>query len=251
MQHIVTVFDFFFGENFPPFHRIVWIFPTLLLLVIVILEIDVLCQKKWSWKVGYTRKFFHFLIFSLSGLLQYIYGIGGVFILGWAVSLVIGYILWKGPSTKYYSLLGRPEDHPNTSKLIIYPYIATFLGGVLNNLLFAPICAIAGYLVVGFGDAIGEPVGAKCGRTRYPVYHWGSTVRSYRSVEGSIAVFLVCAFSFFLVLWVFGYTTPMYKIVIAALIAAIVEGISPHGWDNFTSQLGGAILMNYYLIGDF
>ncbi len=184
----------------------------------------------------------------MAGVMQYWQGIGGVFILGWAVSLVIIYLLFKKENSRYYGLLARPQDEPYASRYIVYPYVATFLGGVVSNFLFIPVAAVAGYLVVGLGDAIGEPVGTKWGKTKYPVFNWGSKVKSYRSVEGSIAVFLVCILAFALPLYFYALPIFWYKIIIAALVAAIIEGISPHGWDNFVSQVMGAILVQYYLL---
>ncbi len=248
MTIISYVFDFFFGQNFPDFQLIIWLFHLLFLYTTGLLLLDQCMKFLWSWKVGYTRKFFHFMIFAMAGFLQYWKGIGGVFILGWAVSLIILYLIWKGKSSPYYLLLARPKDEPYQTRYIIYPYFATFLGGIFNNFLFLPIAAVTGYLVAGLGDAIGEPVGTKWGKHQYPVFAWGSKVKSYRSLEGSLAVFLVSMIAFAIPLYIYHLPMEWHKITIAAFIAAIVEGVSPHGWDNFTSQVAGAILMSYFLM---
>lgn len=220
----------------------------MLLYVLAVLKFTKWCQVKWSWKVGYTRKTFHFAVFFMAGIIQFLVGIGGVFILGWAVTLVIVYLLFNSKQSSYYYLLARPDDQPHASRYIVYPYLATFFGGVLNNLLFPSIAAITGYLIAGLGDAIGEPVGTKWGRHRYPVFNFGSPVKSYRSLEGSLSVFLVCLLMFALVLYIFGLEIILWRITIAALIAAIVEGISPHGWDNFTTQIVGAVLIQFFIL---
>ncbi|HUH72854.1 MAG TPA: hypothetical protein VLZ75_00465 [Chitinophagales bacterium] len=248
MNFISSILEFFFGQNFPDFQLIIWLFPLSFFYVIGVLILDEWMKRLWSWKVGYTRKFFHFMIFAIAGILQYLKGIGGVFILGWAVSLTILYLIWKGKSSKYYLLLARPKDEPHPTRYIIYPYLATFFGGVVSNFFFLPIAAVAGYLVAGLGDAIGEPVGTKWGKHQYPVYSWGSAVKSHRSLEGSFAVFLISILAFIIPIYLYGLPIEWYKITIAALIAAIVEGISPHGWDNFTCQVAGAILMSYFLM---
>jgi phytol kinase len=245
---ISSFFEFFFGKNFPEFQLIVWLFPLLFLYVIGVLLLDEWMKKLWSWKVGYTRKFFHFMIFAMAGGLQFWKGIPGVFILGWAVSLIILYLIWKGKTSKYYLLLARPKDEPYPTRYIIYPYLATFFGGIVSSFYFLPIASIAGYLVAGLGDAIGEPVGTKWGKHQYPVFSWGISVKSHRSVEGSLAVFLISMLAFFIPMYLYQIPIEWYKIAIAALIAAIVEGVSPHGWDNFTSQVAGAILMSYFLV---
>ena len=248
MAFISSILEFFFGQNFPDVQLIIWLFPVSFLYVIGVLFLDERMKRLWSWKVGYTRKFFHFMIFAMAGGLQYWKGISGVFVLGWSVSLIILYLIWKGKSSKFYLLLARPKDEPHPTRYIIYPYLATFLGGVVSNFYFITIAAVAGYLVAGLGDAIGEPVGTKWGKHQYPVYSWGSAVKSHRSIEGSLAVFLVSMIAFIIPMYLFGLPIEVYKIAIAALVAAIVEGLSPHGWDNFTSQVAGAILMSYFLM---
>ena len=46
--------------------------------------------------------------------------------------------------------------------------MTTAIGGVLCNLLF-PRYAYIGYLVCGWGDAVGEPIGMRWGKHRYNV----------------------------------------------------------------------------------
>lgn len=248
MEWIEYIVDFFFGANFPSLKQIMLLLPLMLLYVVAVFEVTERCRVRWSWKVGYTRKSFHFAIFFMAGLIQWLVGISGVFILGWAVTLVLSYLLLNSQKSTYYYLLARPQDEPHATRYIIYPYLATFIGGVTTNVFFLPMAAITGYLVAGMGDAIGEPVGAKWGRHKYPVFNFGSPVKSYRSLEGSCSVFLACLLVFALVLYVFGYELVLWKIIIAALIAAIVEGVSPHGWDNFTIQIIGAVLIQHFIL---
>jgi phytol kinase len=98
-----------------------------------------------------------------------------------------------------------------------------------------------GYLVSGWGDAAGEPVGARWGRHRYKVRAlWG--VACTRSLEGSLGVFIaswVAAFvglQIALVAW-----PPAIAISLAtAGAAALVEAVSSHGLDNLTMQMAAA-----------
>lgn len=73
--------------------------------------------------------------------------------------------------------------------LCFLPWLTTLVGGVVANVWFGPL-AIAGYLVTGMGDAIGEPAGTRFGRHPYRVWSL-SAVRATRTLEGILAVFMV------------------------------------------------------------
>jgi phytol kinase len=244
---IQQIFDFFFVDHFPPIRLIWWLLPLCLMYVMASLQLGSFCRSTLNCKVGYTRKLFHFLMFGAAGLLQVWGSIPAVFILGWAITAVLTVVLFKGEKSAWYQTLARPSDAPSESRYIIYPYLATFGGGVLANLLFGPAAAIAGYLVTGFGDAIGEPVGTRWGKHRYKVPGYGSSIVSYRSFEGSSAVFIASVFAFLMATLLGGFDIHWFRIFSAALLAALVEGLSPHGWDNFSSQLAGGFLALYWV----
>jgi phytol kinase len=120
------------------------------------------------------------------------------------------------------------------------PLATTALGGVLANLLFGDF-AVVGYLVAGWGDAVGEPVGTRWGRHRYRVPSLAG-VPATRSLEGSSAVLLCGAAAAVIVLLARGYGAPTAVAVGLAcgLAGALVEAVSSHGLDNLTVQLAGA-----------
>jgi phytol kinase len=122
------------------------------------------------------------------------------------------------------------------------PFVATAAGGLLNNLLIGQF-AIIGYLVAGWGDAAGEPVGVRFGKHKYKVPTVARVV-CYRTYEGSLAIFIVSTTAIVIVI------TQVLKIpvlpavgigLVAGLITSIVEAISPHGIDNFTTQFFSAM----------
>jgi len=123
------------------------------------------------------------------------------------------------------------------------------VGGIMANLFF-PSAVIAGYLVAGVGDAIGEPAGIRFGRHTYKVWSL-SSVPAVRSWEGSFAVFLASA----LVVFVAALVTPaigtgssgFLKILAIAAVSALVEAVSPHGWDNLTMQIVPVWLVSLWM----
>jgi phytol kinase len=124
------------------------------------------------------------------------------------------------------------------------PYFATLVGGIAANILFGP-AAIAGYLVAGWGDAVGEPVGVRFGRHTYRVPSRRS-VPSFRSYEGSAAVFVTSLLALVLAVAVapslsFSWHS-ILTVPLVALAATLAEAVSPHGWDNATMQIVPAFL---------
>ncbi|MGH9945414.1 MAG: hypothetical protein ACRD9R_23930, partial [Pyrinomonadaceae bacterium] len=190
-------------------------------------------------KTGYTRKTFHVMIFFSVVLIQVVWGLPGVFLFGGAVTLVLSYAVAYGAGHPLYEAIARENDAPHRTYYVIIPYFATLIGGVVSNLLFGPMSLI-GYLVGGLGDAAGEPVGTKWGRHRYLVPSLGK-VRTTRSYEGSLGVFVVSLAAVAIGVWIspqLHFSTQSVIILPAlAMASAFVEAVSPHGWDNTTMQI--------------
>lgn len=188
----------------------------------------------------YTRKIFHFAIFTMAGVIQLIVGLPGVVIFGSVVSLLVLLAIYRGDSFPLYEALARPSDRPRRTLFIVIPLMTTALGGVLANLLFAHV-AFVGYLVCGWGDALGEPVGTRWGKHRYRVPSLAG-VPATRSVEGSSAVFLGGSAAAFLGLLIGGIApvTAALVAIAAGLAGALVEAFSTHGLDNLTVQVAAA-----------
>jgi phytol kinase len=191
-------------------------------------------------RAPYTRKTFHFLILTAAMLVHLGWGVAGVIVFGAVVSLLVLGAVARGSGFAFYEAMARPSDAPRQSLFILVPLATTAVGGVLANLLF-PAWAHVGYMVVAWGDAVGEPVGTRWGRHRYRVASLGG-VPATRSVEGSAAVALVSAAAAAVALAAVGVPTLQALRAGAAigLGAAAVEAVSNHGLDNLTLQLAGA-----------
>jgi phytol kinase len=194
----------------------------------------------------YTRKIFHFLIFTLAGVLHLAGGLAAVALFGGVVSAVVLYGVLRGDGFGFYEALARPTDAPRRTLFVLVPLGTTALGGLTANLLFGSV-AYVGYLVAGWGDAIAEPVGRAWGRHRYRVPSLAG-VPAQRSLEGSAAVLLVGGLAAFLALWWGGIPpVPALGTALACGVAgAGVEAVSNHGLDNFTVQV--AVTATVYFI---
>jgi phytol kinase len=191
--------------------------------------------------VPYTRKLFHFAIFTLAGVVQIVWDAPGVIVFGSMVTLVVLYAVWRGEGHALYDALARPSDAPRQKLLILAPLATTVLGGLAANLLFGRL-AFIGYLVAGWGDAAGEPVGTRWGRRRYRVPSLRG-VPATRSLEGSLAVLGTGSLAAFIGFVVEGLD-PAGAALLAGMVAgaagAAIEATSPHGLDNLTVQIAAS-----------
>jgi phytol kinase len=222
------------------------LFPVLIIAIVAAILSGRMKQK--GIRTPYTRKAFHFVIFSLAGILQYYYGLHAVSLLGGVVFIMVLITAMKGDKWWFYKALARETDAPHQKKFIILPLIATATGGILSNIFF-PSTAFIGYFVGGWGDAVGEPVGTKWGKHRYTVPTLFG-VRTTRSIEGSTAVMLVST----VIASVCLYQIPAFHLNIGTslfygsvcgIAAACVEAASSHGLDNLTMQVAAAGILHW------
>jgi len=107
-----------------------------------------------------------------------------------------------------------------------------------------PSLLVASLMPMTWGDALAAVLGRRYGQRKYSVL--GST----RSVEGSLAMFLVSWLSTFLALLLLSplawQTSLLYSLALA-VFATLVEALSPWHIDNLTVPLLSAALL--YLIG--
>ena len=191
-------------------------------------------------RTAYTRKLFHFSIFTMATVVHLIWRLPGVTVLGIVTTAIVLYAIYRGDGFPLYEALARPSDSPRRTLFIVVPLVTTALGGIATNTFF-PGYAYIGYLVCGWGDAVGEPVGSRWGRHRYRVPSL-SGVPATRSVEGSTAVFVVGAAAAIAGFITFG-RAPADALLIGlgcGFVGALVEAVSNHGTDNLTTQLAAA-----------
>jgi phytol kinase len=239
----------FLQANTPPVHEIVVLGPLFLVWSYCCLRFAGYLKVTRGIRTGYTRKTFHVLTFVTAAVLQVSSGLPRVCLFGGMTTLVLAYAIWRGSGDPLYEAIAREKDEPYRTYYIVIPYLATLIGGVAGNIWFGP-AAIVGYMVGGLGDAAGEPVGTRWGRHRYTV-PTVSPVKTTRSIEGSLGVFVASMLALAIGL----YLTPGHSfspggvvmLPAIALACALIEAVSPHGWDNATMQLAPALLAAWFL----
>ena len=190
--------------------------------------------------VPYTRKIYHFGVFTGAAGVHAAWGLPATNTYGAAVALLVLYAVVRGDGSALYQALARETDRPHRTVFILVPLATTAVGGLAAALLAGPFATV-GYLVSGWGDAVGEPVGQAFGRHPYRVPSLLG-VPARRTVEGSAAVLVMGTLAAWVGLLLVGIPAAGALAVAAACGAAgaLTEAVSNHGLDNLTVQIAAA-----------
>ena len=124
--------------------------------------------------------------------------------------------------------MSRTGDRRDLLKGTLYFVIVAMICGTLYYKQFAGVLAMA---MLGWGDGLAPIIGTRYGKLKYRVL-------SDKSVEGSLAFLVGSIFAgLFFVRLIVPESFDATKIVTIAVIATIVEGISPKEVDNITIPL--------------
>ena len=236
-----------FLSSLPTPRLLLLVAPIAAAYVIVVAALAGYLRTRRDVRTAYTRKIFHFLVITAAGVVHLLWALPGVTVFGTVATLIVLYAVLRGAGFPLYEALARPSDEPHRTLFIIVPLATTALGGIVTNSIFAAY-AFVGYLVCGWGDALGEPVGSRWGKHKYSVPSIAG-VRATRSIEGSTAVMLSGSLAAFVGLEAAGVQLPTALGVGLAcgLGGALVEAVSTHGLDNFTTQVAGAAMASLLL----
>ncbi len=237
-----ALFGFGTGADFlrmcvPDFAAIALLTPVLVLYTGFMAQAVGWMRLDRGMRIPYTRKVFHFFIFTMAAVLQPAFGLSSVVLFGAVVGLAVVYAVLRGNGFPFYEAIARQTDAPHSTFFVTVPLLSTAAGGVVANLIsvhFAPI----GYLITGWGDAVAEPIGSRWGRHTYRVPSLdGIHVR--RSIEGSVSILLVGGLVSFVWCLLVGMPGPaaMKTASACAVAGTLVEAVSNHGLDNFTIQV--------------
>ncbi len=197
--------------------------------------------RRRGTRVAYTRKLFHIVIFSAAAAVHVVWELPGTLLFGAVIAGIVLATVAAGDGHPFYEALARDSDRPHRTLFIVVPLLTTAAGGLLSALLAGPYASV-GYLAAGWGDAVGEPVGARWGRHPYRVPSLAG-VPARRTLEGSAAVFLVASVGSAVALWSLGGSSNAILVGFACgAAAAVVEAGSHHGLDNLTVQVAASLV---------
>ena len=238
--------DDFTDRYLPSKETVILISPILIIYTMLAASIVGYMRDVRGIRTSYTRKMFHFLIFTLAGFLQLSVNIPGLALFGVIVATGVLYGCLRGPGYPFYEALARDSDGEFKKSFVIIPLVLTGLGGLASYFFFGNF-VVVGIFVVGFGDAVGEVVGSYFGKHYYMGLNIGG-MGSTKTFEGSAAIAFASLFAAILGLGFLG-VAPLTIVWLAPLIgvvAAVVEGLCTRAVDNFLVMVI-ASAMAYFL----
>jgi phytol kinase len=192
--------------------------------------------RRQGMRVAYTRKLFHIVIFTAAATVHALFELPGTLVFGTVIAGLVLAAVLGGEGHPFYEALARESDRPHRTLFVLVPLATTAVGGLASALVAGPF-AVVGYLAAGWGDAIGEPVGARWGRHPYRVPSLAG-VAATRTLEGSAAVLVVSTLGALVALRSLDVAPGLWWVGLACGVAAAgVEAVSNHGLDNLTVQL--------------
>jgi dolichol kinase len=140
------------------------------------------------------------------------------------------------PYTPLKSIRGKTSAAGHGMGLVYYSITWT----ILAYLFFDNMVVIAiGILAMSYGDGFASIIGLKYGKKKYNIFG------DEKSYIGSIAMFTLTFITIIIAIIYYNITITPYLLlilVIISLIAALIEGLTPKGFDNLTVPFVAAFL---------
>jgi dolichol kinase len=217
-----------------------------LIYVLIVLGTGDLVRRKLKKGSNFTRKIIHLFAGAAVWTVPY-------YPHPWVATLLaFTFVLFLAVANsqrfgRFFAAMARPEDleHGSVRGPFWYAVSITLLTALFTftdyqRLYFVAAAAIQ---IMMFGDGMSAPVGLKYGKN-----HMHTIFGSKRSTPGSSALFVFGFLGAMLAFWFFGainygvfvsgsqilWMPMIYLALIAAIVATLVELVSPKGTDNVT-----------------
>ncbi|HML05992.1 MAG TPA: SEC59/DGK1/VTE5 family protein [Methanobacterium sp.] len=183
----------------------------------------------------FSRKFLHIMVGNILFILPLFDSQWVVTFLAAAPFIPLTYLM--SPYSPIKSVKDKLSKSGHGLGLVYYAISWTVLAFFFYD---QPWIIAVGIAAMSYGDGIASLIGQKFGKTKYCLSG------DVKSIEGSAAMFIVLIISLWIVLKYYGIL-PINPLIIAAvaLVATVLEGITPKGLDNITACFGavGAYLL--------
>jgi phytol kinase len=151
----------------------------------------------------------------------------------------------------------RPEDRPFTLLWLFTQFFFSILViitvAIFVEVYFGIFWAEIGLFVVCLamiGNGLAEPIGVRFGRRRYQTYALFTKKRYFRTVEGSLTVFISTLLVVFLFKYLFTDQQFILALIILPVSLTLTEAFSSHTWDgpflSGVSALGVGIILAFF-----
>lgn len=211
--------------------------------VFLIIGISTILEKLNVFEIEGSRKFIHIGVSNWWFLAMYFFSNPIEAALMPLCFIVINYISYK---KKIFSAMERGEGRKDLGT--VYYSISLLILALWTFYIEKPEVGLLGVLIMGYGDGFAALIGGKWGKTSIPF-------DKEKSLEGSLTVFVFSILITFLILS-HSYTNISFTInilisLLMGVLAAIIEGITPNGFDNLSLPIITSVvffaLTNYFI----
>jgi phytol kinase len=181
--------------------------------------------------VDVTRKFVHIAVGMIAFPLALLFSAWQFAIIPPLAFIVVNYV-----SYRRQIFAGMETGERGQLGTVYFPISFSILIPLLWS---QPALLVASLMPMTWGDAFAALIGQRYGKRKFTVL--GQT----RSLEGTIVMFAFSLLAVFLALVFFAQpiATSFVFALVVALIASVVEALSPFGIDNLTVPLSSAIVL--------
>jgi len=190
-------------------------------------------MRKWrGYSTDFTRKFIHLTVGMWS--------VGTVLLFErWYMAIIppASFILLNCFSYRQETFKAMETGEKGNLGTVYFPFSFSL---AIVFFWSSPYLLVASLMPMTWGDAMAAVLGRRYGHFRYTL--WGST----RSLEGSVSMFLFAFAATFLALWLFpplSLGLSLLYALVVALLATLVEAVTPWHLDNLTVPLVSALVL--------
>ncbi len=183
----------------------------------------VISEKLINKYPNFSRKFLHIMVGNILFILPLFQSRWVITFLAAAPFIVLTFLI-----SPYSPLKIKDKISSSGHGLGLVYYAISWT--VMALIFFEQLWIIAvGIAAMSYGDGMASLVGMKYGKIRYNI------CGDNKTLEGSITMFIVLIVTLTVVLAYYAMPIQPLVIVSVALVATVMEGITPKGLDNITS----------------
>jgi len=194
--------------------------------VILLLVISEKVLKKYP---NFSRKFLHIMVGNVLFILPFFQSRWVMALLAAAPFILLTFLISPNSPLK---IKDRISGSGHGLGLVYYAISWTVLALLFFN---QPWIIAVGIAAMSYGDGMASLIGMKYGKIKY------NLTGDNKSLEGSLTMFIVLIGMLWVVLMYYAVPVQPLVIVSVALVATILEGITPKGLDNITACFSAVI----------
>ncbi|MDP1551917.1 MAG: SEC59/DGK1/VTE5 family protein [Methanobacteriaceae archaeon] len=199
--------------------------------VAILLLISEKLLKKYP---KFSRKFVHIMVGNILFILPIFATRDVITFLAAAPFIVLTFLMSPYSPVK---MKNKVSASGHSLGLVYYAISWTVLAYMFFD---QPWIIAIGIAAMSYGDGMASLIGEKFGKTKYRI------LGDEKSLEGSLGMFIVLIIMLAIVLAYYSVPLNILTIFMVAMVATVLEGITPRGLDNLTACFGA--VTTYILI---